>query len=246
MNTIPREKVYERYYAAPEAIQKLAGSETLNDFLMALIEKNRLTTDQGRALGNLVNYTLLGFIHPPKLTDALKIEMDLPGEKCDQIFQEIDKKILMPVKDILPDQGGSFLVETQNASLKKIPLGERAHNVEEGVLNNSTTTSAAELQQQNRSANKSLIDHLQDFEERKKRKKEEAAQQQKEQSPSASEVPAKATASQIPETTATQKKVAPPENLPTASEDVLGEYVERGERKKAYPSDKDPYREPIE
>lgn len=115
MNTL--EQQAERFSNLPTDFQKALSSFDYDHKLGLIHKKHKLHIDQSVALENIMSDIIFGDQRSPELTSAIEHELRLPRETAIEIALEINRDILVPIKEAIKviqdaDEGASSNTET--------------------------------------------------------------------------------------------------------------------------------------
>ncbi len=115
MNTL--EQQAERFSNLPTDFQKALSSFDYDHKLGLIHKKYKLHIDQSVSLENIMSDIIFGDQRSLELTSAIENELRLPRETAIEIALEINRNILVPIKDAIKviqdtDEGVNLNTET--------------------------------------------------------------------------------------------------------------------------------------
>jgi len=107
-------KLHEKFLKLPEELQKIVSSEEFEKTLSAITESHPLQDYQQVSLENEVLFVMIGLESPNNLITNIKHHAKISRDRSEKIVGMIEKKILIPNKEILEKAFGNKKVELIN------------------------------------------------------------------------------------------------------------------------------------
>jgi len=102
MPDYPKDQLWELYENLPKELQGAIWAEKNADFIHDICFRNEVKEDKTISeIAKNITYILLGLLSPNELTQVLEKEVKIKKEQAKQIALEINRFVLLPIKDNL-------------------------------------------------------------------------------------------------------------------------------------------------
>ncbi|PIR72180.1 MAG: hypothetical protein COU42_02195 [Candidatus Nealsonbacteria bacterium CG10_big_fil_rev_8_21_14_0_10_36_24] len=102
MPDYPKDQLWELYENLPKELQEAIWAEKNADFISDICSRNGINEDKVISeIAKNITYILLGLLPPNELAQVLEKEVKIEKKQAKQIALEINRFILLPVKDSL-------------------------------------------------------------------------------------------------------------------------------------------------
>lgn len=98
MITISKSQVLQRWDLLPQSLLETLCSEETGGFLREIFESDHVPSDKVPAVGRLVGYVVMGFLHPEDLAKEIKLATELDQKVCEEIATSLNRKIFIPIR----------------------------------------------------------------------------------------------------------------------------------------------------
>ena len=102
MPDYPKDQLWELYENLPKELQEAIWAEKNADFISDICSRNGINEDKVISeIAKNITYILLGLLPPNELAQVLEKEIKIEKKQAKQIALEVNRFILLPVKDSL-------------------------------------------------------------------------------------------------------------------------------------------------
>lgn len=142
-----RENIFEMYNILPKKIKEKMSSEETTDYINKIATDHNLNEDQESSLSEYIGYTMIGILPQDKFAKTIEKDLRLDNNTAKAVYQEINKFIFSPIKNLLQEVYSPSLNKKENNKKveKETEINDIVEEVKKKEIIESPLTSKEEI-----------------------------------------------------------------------------------------------------